>query len=231
METVFLDAGGVLVFPNWTRVSAALAAHGVDVDPRVLAAAEPRAKKRLDTAQTIASTNDRTRSFPYFNLILEEAGIPQNDATDGALTELHAYHAKHNLWESVPADVPGALARLQKLGLRLVVVSNANGTIGACVQRVGLSGCLPHVFDSHVEGIEKPDRRFFEIALQRTGARPETTVHVGDIYHVDVAGARNASIRPVLLDPLDLYRDADCARVPTLDALADGLERGWSPEP
>ena len=29
IDTVFLDAGGVLIFPNWTRVSAALAAHGV----------------------------------------------------------------------------------------------------------------------------------------------------------------------------------------------------------
>ena len=161
VETVFLDAGGVLVFPNWTRVSRALAAHGVAVDARRLAAAEPYAKKRLDKASTIAGTTDRSRSFPYFNLVLEEAGISQNEATDAALTELHAYHAQYNLWESVPADVPGALARLQQLGLRLVVVSNANGTVGACVQRVGLAGCLPHVFDSQVEGVEKPDRRLF----------------------------------------------------------------------
>ena len=77
-ETVFLDAGGVLVFPNWTRVSRALAAHGVAVDATRLAAAEPHAKKRLDTASTIAGTTDRSRSFPYFNLVLEVAA--GNDA-------------------------------------------------------------------------------------------------------------------------------------------------------
>lgn len=29
LETVFLDAGGVLVFPNWTRISEGLQKHGV----------------------------------------------------------------------------------------------------------------------------------------------------------------------------------------------------------
>ena len=49
IETVFLDAGGVLVFPNWMRVSAALAARGQRVDPDALAAAEPRARRRMRT--------------------------------------------------------------------------------------------------------------------------------------------------------------------------------------
>jgi hypothetical protein len=31
IETVFLDAGGVLVNPNWDRVAAALGRHGVPV--------------------------------------------------------------------------------------------------------------------------------------------------------------------------------------------------------
>ena len=35
-----------------------------------------------------------------------------------------------------------------------------------------------------------PDPRFFDIALERSGARRETTIHVGDLYHVDVVGAR-----------------------------------------
>lgn len=226
VETVFLDAGGVLVFPNWSRVSERLAAQGIVVSPQQLAAAEPQAKRMIDNARNIATSNDQQRSFPYFNLVLEQAGVRQNDATDTALRDLHGYHAEHNLWESVPSDVPPALARLQAMGFRLVVVSNANGTIGACVERVGLSACLPHVFDSHVEGIEKPDRRFFDIALERTGAKAETTIHVGDIYHIDVVGARNASIRPVLLDPFGLYEDADCDRVSSLGALADALEAG-----
>ncbi len=47
LETVFLDAGGVLMFPNWTRISRTLGAHGVAVDPEAFAAAEPHAKRRF----------------------------------------------------------------------------------------------------------------------------------------------------------------------------------------
>jgi HAD superfamily hydrolase (TIGR01549 family) len=224
IETLFLDAGGVLVFPNWSRVSAALAARGIRVAPEQLAAAEPHAKRRFDTSTRITGSTDQQRSFPYFNMVLAAAGIEQNAATDAALEEMHHYHARLNLWEVVPDDVKPALARFRDLGLRLAVISNANGTIHACLDRVGLTPCFDAIFDSHVEGVEKPNPRLFQIACDRTGARPDTAMHVGDIYHVDVVGARNASIRPLLLDPFGLYGDADCPRVPTLGALADQLE-------
>jgi HAD superfamily hydrolase (TIGR01549 family) len=224
IETLCLDAGGVLVFPNWTRVSEALARRGVRVDPAALAAAEPLAKRAVDNGPTIAQSTDQQRSWPYFSLVLENAGVPQNAATDAALAELYAYHQTQNLWEVVPDDVPAALARFRRMGLRLIVVSNANGTLHVCFDRVGLSVCIDAAFDSHWEGVEKPDPRFFELALARVGARPESTMHVGDLYHVDVVGARNASIHPALLDPFDLYEEADCLRVRSLGELADRLE-------
>src|SRR6266566_2949288 len=97
IQTVFLDAGGVLVNPNWSRVSETLGRHGVAVAAGLLAAAEPRAKKRLDTGATIQATNDQQRGWTYFNLVLEEAGIALSDATAAALAELHAYHQSANL--------------------------------------------------------------------------------------------------------------------------------------
>ncbi len=225
VDTLFLDAGGVLIFPNWERVSDALAARGVLVDPAALAAAEPHAKRQIDTGSIIAQSNDEQRSWPYFNLVLGAAGVPRDVRTDAALADLYAYHAVHNLWEVVPEDVVPALTRFRHLGIRLVVISNANGTLQVCFDRVGLTACLDAAFDSQVEGVEKPDPRLFEIALARVGADRETTVHVGDLYHVDVVGARNASIRPALLDPFGLYPDADCLRVRSLAELADRLER------
>ena len=125
IETVFLDAGGVLVFPNWTRVSAALAQRDVLVTSDALAIAEFRAKRRLDLGETISATDDSQRGWLYFNLTLEEAGIARTAATDAALAELRAYHGQENLWESVPADVVPTLVDLRAKGKRLVVVSNA----------------------------------------------------------------------------------------------------------
>jgi HAD superfamily hydrolase (TIGR01509 family) len=223
IQTVFLDAGGVLVNPNWTRVSDVLARHGVRVPAAALAAAEPHAKRRLDTGATINATNDQQRGWTYFNLVLGEAGIALAEATDAALAELQAYHQQFNLWETVLDDTKTTLAALRARGFRLVVVSNANGTLHRAFARLGLTGTVDAVFDSCDEGVEKPDPRFFQLALERVGARAATTIHVGDLFHVDVVGARAAGIEPVLLDVADLYQDADCTRIRTLSALVDLL--------
>jgi HAD superfamily hydrolase (TIGR01509 family) len=220
IQTVFLDAGGVLVWPNWARVSDALARRGVRVAPAALAAAEPAAKKRLDTGATVQATTDRERGWTYFNLVLEAAGIAPTDATAAALAELHAYHEESNLWECSPVEVRPALASLRARGLQLVVVSNANGRLHHLLERIGLLDAFDHVFDSHVEGVEKPDPRYFAIALERSGASAASTIHVGDLYHVDVVGARAAGITPVLFDVADLYADADCLRIRSLAELA-----------
>ena len=71
IQTLFLDAGGVVVFPNWVRVSDALARHGVRADPSALAEAEPHIKRQVDVAHTIAKTNDNRLGWLYFDLILE----------------------------------------------------------------------------------------------------------------------------------------------------------------
>jgi putative hydrolase of the HAD superfamily len=226
LETVFLDAGGVLLFPNWQRVSDALARHGVRVSPDALAAAEPRAKRRLDVGDTIAATTDASRGWLYFDLILNEAGIPLSESTRTALADLNAYHRDHNLWELVSDDVRPALQALRAMSLRLTVVSNANGTLCAHMDRLGLTASFDCVLDSYDLGVEKPDPRLFEAALERSRARRETTVHVGDLYHVDVLGARAAGLRAVLLDAADLYRDADCPRVQSLDEFVRDVGAG-----
>lgn len=226
LETVFLDAGGVLLFPNWARISETLASHGVVVTAAALAAAEPRAKRTLDDNHTIAVSNDASRGWLFFNLILGEAGVPITAATDTALAELHAYHQESNLWELVPDDVVPALAALRAQGLKLTVVSNANGRLRLLFDRLELTPHVDCLLDSCEEGVEKPDPRLFEIALERSGARAETTVHVGDIYEVDVVGARAAGIRAVLLDAAGLYSDADCPRVRSLPDLVEQVSRG-----
>ena len=226
LETVFLDAGGVLVFPNWSRIASALAARGVHVEPATLARAECFAKKRLDDGQTIKATNDAGRGWLYFNLIFEHAGVPMTAAVDDALAELYAYHQESNLWELVPPGVFPALAALRDRGLKLTVVSNANGKLGTLFERLTLAGYVDCLLDSHDEGVEKPDPRFFAIALERSGARRETTIHVGDLYHVDVVGARAAGLRGVLLDEGGLYSDVDCPRVRSLAELVERVATG-----
>jgi putative hydrolase of the HAD superfamily len=226
LKTVFLDAGGVLMFPNWTRISDVMARHGVRVTADALAAAEPHAKRKLDVDGTIKATNDAGRGWLFFDLILTEAGIPLSDRTRAALDDLNLYHRAYNLWELVPDDVRPALQALRARDLYVTVVSNANGTLCAHMDRLGLTPSVQCVLDSQDLGVEKPDPRLFEIALERSGAERGSTIHVGDIYHVDVVGARAAGIRPVLVDPAGLYGDADCTRVRSLGDLLRLIDEG-----
>jgi len=225
-RTVFLDAGGVLVTPNWQRASEALARHGVAVAPATLAAAEPFVKQQLDVAPTVRSTNDQQRGFLYFDLILARAGIEANAATDAALAELKAFNDTEGAWDVVAGDAVPTLRRLRMAGCRLVVVSNTNGTLRRMFRRVGLEPWIDLVIDSQEEGVEKPDPRLFEIALGRAGAGRDTTIHCGDIYQIDVVGARSAGLSAVLLDSAGLYAHADCPRVLSLTEFADRLLAG-----
>jgi len=218
IQTVLLDAGGVLVFPNWDRVSDIFGRHGIAVPAAALRAAEPQAKFAIDTAHSIATTNDADRGSRYFHLTFDAAGIPAGDVRRPVLEELWAYHQEYNLWEEVPPDVVPALEQLRAAGLTLAIASNANGVLARMFDRVGLTRYFHAICDSCVEGVEKPDPRFFRIVLERAGGEPETALHVGDLYNVDVLGARSAGITPVLLDPHGLYRAFD---VRTIRSLAD----------
>ena len=82
------------------------------------------------------------------------------------------------------------------------------------------------MLDSHEWGVEKPDPRLFQIALEQAGAKAETTAHVGDLFHIDVAGARAAGLcEGILLDPQDIYPTADCRRIGSLAELLPAIHR------
>ncbi len=225
IETVFLDAGGVLCHPSWARVAGALVRHGARVTAEALGAAEQKATRDIDTASTISSTDDRARGWLYFNLVLHHAGVEQNAGTDAALAELREYHRTDNLWEYVAPDVMPTLAALKDRGLRLVVVSNANGRLRHLFDRIDLAKWFDSLLDSHEWGVEKPDPRLFTLALEQSRAEASTTVHVGDLYHVDVIGARRAGLREgILFDMAGLYTDVDCPRVSSLAALVEWID-------
>ena len=230
VRTVLLDAGGVLVRPDFERVAEALRSRGVEAEASALRKAEALSKRELDQEGTIQRSTDEERGWAYFNLLLRHAGIERSPATDAALLELKGHHDRENLWDEVPEGVPGALEAMKEAGLRLAVVSNANGTVVRLLERLGFSAYFDLVVDSADVGVEKPDPRIFRIALEGTGAKLEETLFVGDIYHVDVVGGRAAGLRVILVDEAGLYPEVDCPRVGSLAELArhlvGGIRRG-----
>ncbi len=171
------------------------------------------------------------RGLTRSDVRINRAGMAVSDATDEALRDLQVYHTQNNLWESVAPGTHEALAEIRSRGLAIIVVSNANGRLHALLDRLDLARYFDVVVDSSLEQVEKPDPRLFQIAMGRAGAAPERTLHVGDLYHVDVAGARAAGMHPLLIDTADLYRDADCPRVRAISAVPSFIFDDSRPSP
>lgn len=224
VSVLCLDAGGVLLFPDWARVSEVLARHGLHADAAQLAEADLRARPAFDRREVVGATGNAGHARSYYEYVLDAAGLPDGELRKAALGTLRASHRARSLWDVPAPDAPAALARIRATGRRLVVVSNSDGRLGRLLAGAGLAPFFDAAIDSQDVGVEKPDPRIFAIALDRVGGRAAEAAHVGDIYHVDVVGARAAGLVPVLIDPLDLQPAADCERVHSLAELAARMD-------
>jgi len=97
-------------------------------------------------------------------------------------------------------DVVPTLEALKNAGVRLGVVSNWDTRLPEVLERLDLARFFESVIVSSVERVEKPDPLIFERALASLDAEAATTIHVGDLPEIDLAGAEAAGIRGVLID-------------------------------
>jgi putative hydrolase of the HAD superfamily len=97
-------------------------------------------------------------------------------------------------------DAAPALRELRARGLRLVVASNWDRSLGEVLERAGLASLVDGVVSSAMVGAAKPNPALFEAALELAGCAAERALHVGDSVSKDVEGARRAGIAAVLID-------------------------------
>ncbi|MGH2379906.1 MAG: HAD family hydrolase [Candidatus Limnocylindria bacterium] len=227
IDAVLIDAGGVLVDPNWRTVASVLGNHGVTADSALLAAAEPFLKRELDDAELIRDSTDVMIRQRWLSRLLHHAGIEVDAAAvDAATSELEALHLEHGMWEVVVDGVPEALDALRVGGLRLSLASNAEPLLRHKLRELGLAHRFDHLAISGEVGVEKPDPRFFRGALEALRVPAERAVHVGDLFEVDVVGARAAGLQAILVDVAGLSTERDVVRITTLADLPSLLGVG-----
>lgn len=224
LETIFIDAGNTLISMNLTWFSRELKGFGIMCTENELQRAEASARPLVSAeVLRLKSTETRATSLFYIGSILNGligAGSvsvsKKREIAEYLLNTVSETGQSQKLWNNILPGVPEALEILKTSDLRLAVVSNSNGSVEEILTSLGLGHYFDHIFDSHVVGIEKPDPGFFRHALEVLKAAPETTLHIGDMYHVDVLGAWSAGIGAVLLDPFNDWGDYDCIRFPDL---------------
>jgi HAD superfamily hydrolase (TIGR01549 family) len=219
LRAVLFDAGNTLLFLDHARMAAAVgAALGVPLTGSGLAAGSRAAARIMEQGRH----SDRERTTAYLEALFLQAGIPA-DRLDEVRACLARLHGERHLWSGIADDAHDALTRLRDAGLRLGVVSNSDGRVEEALEAAGLRGYFDVVVDSTVAGVEKPDPAIFRLALAALGVPSGSALYVGDLYEVDVVGARAAGIEAVLLLPAGAPPRVGCASIHSLGALADHL--------
>jgi HAD superfamily hydrolase (TIGR01549 family) len=224
LRAVFFDAGGTLVHPDFGRVGDALRRTvGRAPSREALAEAEYAGRAAVEAAMAAGQvSDDGSRWQLHFTGALTSLGYSA-DELRRAGPAIRAEHDRQNLWSVAQSGAADGLTALRRLGLVVGCISNSNGTVAELLADVGLAGSLDFIVDSGVVGVEKPDPEIFRIALRRGAVTAAEAMHVGDLYPVDVVGARRAGLEPVLLDPLERYGDRGCRTAPDVPTFCRAL--------
>ncbi len=136
-----------------------------------------------------------------FKQTLREAGRP-DDTLAAHLTEVYL---RHRFEDIKPFDDVLPTLSILKDRYTLGVISNGNSH----PERCGLKGIFGFVVLSQDHGVEKPDPRIFEIALEEAGCSKGELLHVGNSLENDVRGAIESGIRCVWLNRAQKGNDTD----------------------
>jgi HAD superfamily hydrolase (TIGR01549 family) len=216
------------VFVDPRRVIPVLVEAGAHGAERLWSEAEREARLALSLAlgrERDARGSEERVWRDYFDRIIRLTGVAEERITSVATT-LRDLHLEDHMWTWVQEGAADALTRVRAMGYRVGVVSNADGRVEALLQRLGVADLVEFVIDSHAVGVAKPDPRIFRMGADRLGLPPESCLYVGDLYAVDVLGARAAGLLPLLLDPFDRFAAwDDVERIATVRELPGWLER------
>ena len=106
-----------------------------------------------------------------------------------------------------PGAIDGAHELLQYLkekGYRIHVASNGFHEIQfKKIHAAGMDDYFDSVILSEDIGFNKPSKEYFDYAIEKTGAKRETSIMIGDNYVNDVQGAINAGIDAILFNKWD----------------------------
>jgi putative hydrolase of the HAD superfamily len=228
-KAVLLEVGGVLFLPDHARMLGALARADFSPPVELL----DRAHYAGAAALTADAANEEWPNYwtHYLDAYVTMCGVP-DDVRQSAHEHLASEFATAAVWTRIAPGAREGLGALRGTGVALGIVSNSDGTVEQQLREHEMAQLgqgpgteVACIMDSTVVGVAKPDPRIFELALDAVGIAPDDAWYVGDTPAFDVLGARNAGLRPFLLDPYQFHLDADFDRVATLEDLA-ALVRG-----
>jgi putative hydrolase of the HAD superfamily len=201
LKALLFDFGGTLAFLDFELLAREFSHEGRKLDALALEHAEYAGRAAIDR-HLMSEGNSQATAAAYelfFRGWMTAAGIPEEEFRECA-ARFGAIHREATLWRVVRPGTFEALEAFKSAGYKLAIVSNAEGQVEADAKRFGLAPYFDVIVDSHIVGVAKPDPRIFQITLERLGVAADEARFAGDIYSIDVEGARAAGIEARLVD-------------------------------
>lgn len=178
---------------TWLHAALAVAPHPLDDDGRrALVAFLDRI---WEGARISDPESSRDLSFADHHRVFHEL-IEAGPGVDRPLADA-LYDVMLSTWHAYDDTVP-TLQALQASGIRTCLLSNAGVPIRTVLDREGLAGLYDEIVLSYEVGCVKPQRRIFEIALERLGMSASEVLMVGDNANDD-GGATHLGMRTLIL--------------------------------
>jgi putative hydrolase of the HAD superfamily len=221
IRVVVFDAVGTLIEPDPKPASVYFeigSRHGSRLTLPTVATGfrEAFAAEELrDLANSLATdeARERARWRAIVATVLHDIG----DA-DACFLELWQHFARSTNWKVAPG-AGTVLAELRERDLNLAVASNFDSRLRSVLAGFSENRLLHDVVISSEVGWRKPAAGFFAALCGRLNCDASEILFVGDSRDNDYEGARQASMRAVLLDPASRQENGDCRCIANLAEL------------
>ncbi|MEI7542372.1 MAG: HAD family hydrolase [bacterium] len=197
IKAVFFDAGETLIHRNPSLVAIVSrlikkAGYKIKID-KISIAIEETAKNMKKIVEKAIMTDSAKWDYFLKDVLLKLK------VRDKCLLEHIKNCLKNGTSFRAYPEVLGVLKELRSKKIILGVISNASASLEAILDRAGLKKYIDHMVISEVEGVEKPHKKIFDIALTKTGVKKNEFIFIGDNYIADVQGAAKAGLAVVWL--------------------------------
>lgn len=221
---VLLDVGDTLMtpFPSRGDLYADIAyGHGFNLNPTTLEANWNRLydeweKEKLLSDFTIYSSQKiREDLFAKFNAdVLISSGLPESKKLEALEIGKEIYFAitgDPDNWRVYPG-VKEFLESLKKNKKTLGILDNWNEMLHKFMKESEIGKYFEFVISGGELQVRKPEKRIFEIALEKAKMKAKETLYIGNRYIDDILGPQKVGITPILFDNKRQYLDQEFLR-------------------
>jgi putative hydrolase of the HAD superfamily len=97
-----------------------------------------------------------------------------------------------------------------KMHVQVAIITNGSTQRQkAKIMNTNLHSCFDTIIISEEVGFSKPDKRIFELALNKLNVQPEAVLFVGDDIEKDIGGCQNANINGIWFNPHMIKNDTE----------------------